>query len=948
MVEEPTTSLALNPNCEEGAMQEASTSLQQAVVVVVYAPPPSVYRRRVFWSELKEELCSISGPYFIGGDFNCITSQSERQGGSGLLHNDSATFRDLINDTRIIDMGFTGQKFTWSRGLNATNLISKRLDRILVDSRARLLWPSACVRHLPKFASDHTPLLLMLQPRLHWNKLRRPFSCVAFSPGVQGVFGLQRKRDLHTAEALSYLRQKLTVWNAETFGNIHKRKTKILEDLDEVQINLGEGASDILIQRSKELQAEIELVLHQEEILRRRNRIDSLQDADGVWIENQEGIERIATDFFRDLYTIPLEEMNPITIPHGHFPALSDSAWQDIAAPFTDKEIAHAVRQMGALKAPGPDGYQPTFFQKSWEVVGSSMISAVKDFFATSSMPSGVNETLIALIPKIENPSQICNFRPISLCNVLYKTVTKVLSNRMQPILGDLIGPTQDNIILAQEIVHSMNYKKGAKGWMLLKVDLEKAYDHLRWDFLVDTLHDAGFPDKWVGWISECVSTASLRVLLNGEATTQFQPSRGIRQGDPISPYLFILCIERLSQMIIARVQSRSWRPIRISRGGPAISHMLFADDILLMAEASVTQIQRIKACLDEFCRASGQRVNCSKTKLFISPNVAAELGHLLERESGFTVTTDLGSYLVTLAKSVLSALHVYTMGSIALPKRNCEEIDRQVRDLSRGAVMPSGECTSLAGMQREEVWRPWDQEHESAELRSPGQAWVEEGLLWSSALRAKYIKPSLSIHRRPSHVWRGINLGIHKVVTKGCSWTLGNGKSIRFWEDAWLTNEPLKLEAHQQIHGAQENVVVCSYWNEGSGWRWDELTSMLPAGVLLRLAACAPYAGEQNPDVLSWASTSDGNYSVRSAYDLLSASRKPVEIDSVVFKAIWKLVATERVKCFLWMTLRGCVLTNEERKRRHLTTSDACDLCPTCPESLLHMFRDCTVARES
>ncbi|KAL8161733.1 hypothetical protein V2J09_013222 [Rumex salicifolius] len=202
--------------------------------------------------------------------------------------------------------------FDLPRGLSADNLITKRLDRILVDSRARLLWPSTCVCHLSKFASDHTPLLLQLKPRVIWIKQRRPFRFEAAwqsHPNFDEFLRSNWKGDIHTADALSHLRHKLTGWNVEIFGNIHKCKAKILEDLDRVQISLEEGVKDALIQRNKELQAEIELVLHQEEVLwlqksrenwlrdgdrntsffhastiirRRRNKIDTLQNANGT------------------------------------------------------------------------------------------------------------------------------------------------------------------------------------------------------------------------------------------------------------------------------------------------------------------------------------------------------------------------------------------------------------------------------------------------------------------------------------------------------------------------------------------------------------------------------------------------------------------------------------------------------------------------------------------
>ena len=161
---------------------------------------------------------------------------------------------------------------------------------------------------------------------------------------------------------------------------------------------------------------------------------------------------------------------------------------------------------------------------------------------------------------------------------------------------------------------------------MLLKLDLEKAFDRIRWDFLEDTLQAAGFPDTCVGWIMQCVTGPSMSLLWNGEMTDSFKPLRGLRQGDPLSPYLFFLCMERLCHLIDRAVVENNWKPIRLSQGGPLLSHILFADNLIVFAEASVAQIRVIRGVLERFCIASGQKVNLEKSKIFFSLNVSREM----------------------------------------------------------------------------------------------------------------------------------------------------------------------------------------------------------------------------------------------------------------------------------------------------------------------------------
>lgn len=148
----------------------------------------------------------------------------------------------------------------------------------------------------------------------------------------------------------------------------------------------------------------------------------------------------------------------------------------------------------------------------------------------------------------------------------------KVLDNRLKWWIPKLILPNQasfiagrqisNNIIITQEVLHSMHYKRGSTGWMAIKVDLEKAYDRLRWDLIEETLFDVGLPDKFVRAVMLCVTTCSMRVVWNGARSEKFTPSREIRQGHPLSLYLFVLCMERLLQVISQQVQEKKWLPI--------------------------------------------------------------------------------------------------------------------------------------------------------------------------------------------------------------------------------------------------------------------------------------------------------------------------------------------------------------------------------------------------
>ena len=201
--------------------------------------------------------------------------------------------------------------------------------------------------------------------------------------------------------------------------------------------------------------------------------------------------------------------------------------------------------------------------------MGKSVLEEVGKIFTERKMPEYLNRTHITLIPKVQGPEALGNYRPISLCNSVYKIVTKIINARLRPFLDKLISPLQsafvlgrksvDNAIMVQEIIHSLSKKRGKVGYMALKIDLEKAYDKLKWNFIKEMMIRANFPKDIVDIIMSCVSTVSTEILFNREALRPKYPSRRIRQGDPLSPYLFILCMELLGQLIQEKCHSNLW-----------------------------------------------------------------------------------------------------------------------------------------------------------------------------------------------------------------------------------------------------------------------------------------------------------------------------------------------------------------------------------------------------
>jgi hypothetical protein len=254
-----------------------------------------------------------------------------------------------------------------------------------------------------------------------------------------------------------------------------------------------------------------------------------------------------------------------------------------------------------------------------------------------------VNNMVLVLIPKVKNPHQLTNFRPISLCNVIYKIYSKVIANHLCLTLDDIISEEQsafvpgrlitDNILVAYESIHYLRRKKGKTGACAVKLDMTKAYDRVEWVHLRSIMLKMGFHGQLVNLIMKCVESVWLSVRINGHLSKAFMPTRGIRHGDPLSPYLFLLCIVGLSSLLKYSRPPFLAKGIRVGVHVQWVSHLLFADDYLLFTQASGRGAQRLTDILMIYQRGSGQMVNSAKSAIFFSANcyeaVKEEVNHI-------------------------------------------------------------------------------------------------------------------------------------------------------------------------------------------------------------------------------------------------------------------------------------------------------------------------------
>ncbi|XP_028116928.1 uncharacterized protein LOC114314661 [Camellia sinensis] len=427
--------------------------------------PTLTHYPETLWKDLEDTISCTNKPWLVLGDFNDYANQNERMSFLPIqTQNRTQRFNERVNNCNLIDLGSVGPRFTWTNNRQGMANIMERLDRAMSNDQWQALFPEAAWLCHPTF----------------FDVVHKSWHDMEFK----------------LLEAIDNFTINAKTWNKEVFGNIFKKKEKSLARIEGIQKTQAINFSHNLHLLEKDLIKQFNMTLFQEEILRyqksnkwltmgdsnskkfhistltkrRKSKIQVLKDDNGNWISSSNDLKAHILDHFTKLFQYEETHLldNWVNIARTRITKEVNASLQALVI---NIEIWDAICSIKAFKAPVKDGLQVVFYHNNWNTIGNSVCHFIKDCFHNKTVLAEINETQIVLISKLQNPESLKQFRLISLCNVTCKSITKIIVNRLRPLLSNLISPNQssfipgrtttDNIIITQEILHTIRGKKG-------------------------------------------------------------------------------------------------------------------------------------------------------------------------------------------------------------------------------------------------------------------------------------------------------------------------------------------------------------------------------------------------------------------------------------------------------------------------------------------------------
>ncbi|CAL0303504.1 unnamed protein product [Lupinus luteus] len=618
--------------------------------------PCDLARKRLFWEEAKNVWMDHSGEsWCMVGDFNVILHRDEKKGSSSIGSSRvSVEFARFVEELELVDLPLVGSKFTWFLSNGST---MNRLDRLLVNDSWLTLRGRMVQKALKRSYSDHCLILLKNDvPGWGPSPFRTNnfwFSDAGFMKFVEDEWKKLEfvgRGSFFLKEKLKCLKSSLKIWNYDHFGNLDR---KIVDQVSMINVidakgcdgtlpesdisvrcaatadlwRLSSPKDNLLIQKSRQRwlrDGDSNSKFFHASINRRRryNEVHGLFIEDD-WVEDPVRVKNHVRSFSKNRFSE--FHWNMPSLDGIEFKRLSDENNLFLTARFEEPEVKEAVWSCDEDKSLGPHGYNFTFIKKFWDCVKVDILEMVSDFFFYGNVARGCNSSFIVLILKNGSPQNLYEYRPISLVGCIYKIISKILAGRLKKVIHLVIFGCQsafiqgrfimDGVLIANEVIDQARKSKEGDCF-IFKVDFEKAYDSVNWIFLLYMMERMGFCFKWRNWIKSCLQSNFVSVLVNGSPTREFTMNCGLRQGDPIAPFLFLIVAEGLAGIMDSAVAKKIFKGYQVGRDKVIVYHLQYADDTLLIGENSVDNVLALKCILKCFELASGLRINFHKSKL--------------------------------------------------------------------------------------------------------------------------------------------------------------------------------------------------------------------------------------------------------------------------------------------------------------------------------------------
>ncbi|KAL0455324.1 UNVERIFIED_CONTAM: hypothetical protein Slati_0871600 [Sesamum latifolium] len=875
------------------------------LITVVYGECSLILRRELWAGILSLADVIAAEPWILLGDFNAVLDSSEVCGRAAETGASMEEFRESITTAELVHLPCTGCPFTWHNCSEGSRSLWKRLDRMLVNEMWLVKWPYASYLSALPSTSDHSPLILLGTAS---NKDPIPFRFDNFLAEQPNFLDSVKQIWRHQIHGTSMYGVTCKLKSLKTtFRAQHKEKGDLADNVRKAKafLDIAQALFDsykedyllVLVQCCRlvycaaikiensmlQQRAKLHWLKYGDQCSkllfrkingrRAQQRVFQITTQSGQLLTDMPQVTAEFVSFFQNLLGANRRrrELNLTFLQQGLKHVLTREEGEGLIAPVSMAEIKEAFFDISIDSAPGLDGYPSLFFKAAWPEIGNEVCAAVTEFFQSGRLLKQINATLLTLIPKVQLPTCISDYRPISCCNVIYKAITKIMVKMMQRVLHLLIHYSQnafvpgrsisDNILLAQELLAGYNQSK-LPPRCTIKIDIQKAYDSVEWNFLLEGLRVFNFPPKFIAWIEQ------------------------VRVADHFQYH---------------------WKCKELG-----LLNLCFADDVLLFCKGTVQSVQVIRDALAEFATMSGLQISPMKSQIILSRSVQTKRQQILDmmgfqegtlpikylgvplvssrlsradchpliqkvdrRLAGWNHLTLSFAGRVQLIKSVLSSLHTYWASAFILPKAVLKVIEERMRSfLWKGASGRGAEKVSW-----KQICRP----------KKEGGLGIRQVVYMNQSLMLKYIWCILQEDKRSIWVawvlryqlqnqtlwtakvsnatwcWKKL-VNLSAFIKPGLNYRVGNGYKFKLWLDLWHERIPLIITFPRgpSITGLPSDSFLHEVLRNGH-WTWPSETDF----VVNKIVSCLlnTYPGESYS--ILWKSNS-GRFSTAAALALL------------------------------------------------------------------------------